>query len=366
MEPLGIGIVGTGNIAGGYARDIPTHPHIRLVAATDVDPARSAAFGEAHGCRIHASLDGLLADPAVDIVVNLTVHHAHVEVSKRALEAGRHVYSEKPMALTSSEARALITTAEDHGVRLGCAPATFLGEAQQTAAAWIRDGRLGAIRAVYADVSHGRIETWHPSPEPFFDVGVLVDVAVYPLTLVTTMVGRATSVRAWGWDLVADRVTVAGTPFRIGSPDLVIVAVDLDGGAVLRLTGSFYVGRPAKHRGGLEFHGDAASLALGNFQDFNAAVEVGPYGGDYAPVPFVREPFAGIAWGRGVADLAAAISEARPHRASAEQAAHVVDILAAAQASMADDGRRIEVTSTFPSPPLMPWATLPEAESVGG
>ena len=360
MEPLGIGIVGTGNIAGGYARNIPTHPQIRLVAATDIDPARAAAFGEAHGCRIHASLDDLLADPAVDIVVNLTVHHAHVEVTRRALEAGRHVYSEKPMALASTEARDLIATAERHGVRLGCAPATFLGEAQQTAAAWIRDDRLGTIRAVYADVSHGRIETWHPSPEGFYDVGVLVDVAVYPLTLVTTMVGRATSVRAWGWDLLRDRVTIAGTPFRIGSPDLIVAAVELDGGAVLRLTASFYVGRPTKHRGGLEFHGDAASLALGNFQDFNAAVEVGPYDGDYAPVPYVREPFDGIAWGRGVADLASAIAENRPHRASAEQAAHVVDILEAARASMAADGRPVDVESTFPRPALMPWATLPD------
>ena len=99
MDPLGIGIVGTGNIAGGYARDIPTHPSIRLVAATDLDPERRAAFGEAHGCRVHGSLDDLLADPEVDIVANLTVHGAHFEVTRRALEAGKHVYSEKPMAL---------------------------------------------------------------------------------------------------------------------------------------------------------------------------------------------------------------------------------------------------------------------------
>ena len=209
-------------------------------------PAKAAAFGEAHGCRIHASLDDLLADPAVDIVVNLTVQQAHHEVTKRALEAGQHVYSEKPMALRPDEARELIDVAARRGVRLACAPATFLGEAQQTAAAWIRDGRLGPIRAVYADVSHGRIETWHPAPQGFFDVGVLVDVAVYPLTLVTTMVGPRASVRAWGWDLMPDRVTVDGTPFRIGRPDLIVAAVELDGGAVLRLTASSTsAGRPS-------------------------------------------------------------------------------------------------------------------------
>jgi predicted dehydrogenase len=356
MNPLGIGIVGTGNIAGGYARNILTHPEIRLVAATDIDPVRATAFAAAHGCRVHASLDELLADEAVDVVVNLTVHHAHYEVTKHALEAGRHVYSEKPMALRSAEARELIALAADRGLRLGCSPATFLGEAQQTAAAWIRDGRLGTVRAIYADVSWGRIETWHPAPAAFFDVGVMWDVAVYPLTLATTMVGRARTVRAWGWSLRPDRVAIDGTPFRIGSPDLILAAVELDGGAVLRLTASFYVGRPVKQRGALEFHGDAGSLALGSFQDFNATVEAGPYDGSYAPLPYVRPPFAGIAWAPGLADMAAAIAEGRPHRASAEQAAHVVDILEAAAASMAAEGRPIEVTSTFAAPRLMPWA----------
>ncbi|MDX6585527.1 MAG: hypothetical protein QOI10_4711, partial [Solirubrobacterales bacterium] len=359
-NPLGIGIVGTGNIAGGYARDALTHPEVRLVAATDLDPARAIAFAAEHGCRAHASLDDLLADDEVDIVVNLTVHHAHYEVTKRALEAGRHVYSEKPLALRSSEARELVELATSRSLRLGCSPSTFLGEAQQTAAALIRSGRLGPVRAVYADVNWGRIETWHPAPAPFFDVGVMVDVGVYPLTLVTTMLGAARSVRAWGWDLKPDRVTIDGTPFRIGSPDLIVAAIELDGGAVVRLTASFYVGRPAKATGSIEFHGDDASLSLGNFQEFDATVEVGPYGKEFEPVALVRPGYRGTAWARGVAEMAAAISEGRPHRASAEQAAHVVEILEGAAASMAADGRRIEITSTFASPPLMPWAETAE------
>ena len=197
MTPLGLGIVGTGNIAGAYARDILTHPQIRLAAAADLDAGRAVAFGAEHGCRIHQSLDDLLADPSVDIVVNLTVHHAHYEVTKRALQAGRHVYSEKPLALRSKEAHELVALAASRGMRLGCSPSTFLGEAQQTAAALIRDGRLGPVRAVYAEVNWGRIETWHPTPIPFFDVGVMVDVGVYPLTLVTAILGPARSVRAW-------------------------------------------------------------------------------------------------------------------------------------------------------------------------
>ena len=164
------------------------------------------------------------------------------------------------------------------GLRLGCSPSTFLGEAQQTAAAWIRDDRLGPVRAIYAEVNWGRIETWHPAPAPFYDVGALVDVAVYPLTLATAMIGPARSVRAWGWELSPDRVTLDGTPFRIGSPDFILAAVELEGGTVLRLTASFYVGRPAKDTAAMEFHGDLGSLALGSFQEFNATIEAGPYG----------------------------------------------------------------------------------------
>jgi predicted dehydrogenase len=356
VTPLGLGIVGTGNIAGAYARDILTHPQIRLAAATDLDAGKAAAFGAEHGCAVHESLDELLTDPTVDIVVNLTVHQAHYDVTKRALEAGRHVYSEKPMALRSSEGQELVALAASRGLRLGCSPSTFLGEAQQTAAALIRDGRLGPVRAVYAEVNWGRIETWHPAPAAFFDVGVMFDVGVYPLTLVTSMLGPARSVRAWGWDLKPERTTLDGTPFRIGSPDLIVAAVELDGGAVLRLTCSFYVGRPAKATGSIEFHGDDASLALGSFQEFDATVEVGPYGESYEPVAPVRQPFRGTAWARGVADMADAIAEGRPHRASAEQAAHVVEILEAASTSIADGGRRVDTTTSFSPPPLMPWA----------
>jgi predicted dehydrogenase len=355
--PLGLGFVGTGNIAGRYATDVLTHPEIRLIAATDLDLDRATLFGAEHGCRTYSTLDELLADDEVDIVVNLTVHQAHYEVTKRALEAGRHVYSEKPLALRSTDAAELVALAHDRGLRLGCSPATFLGEAQQTAAALIRDGRLGTVRAVYADVSWGRIESWHPAPAPFYEVGPLVDVGVYPLTLVTTMLGPARTVRASGWTLKPERLTLEGSPFRVDSPDFILATLELDGGAVMRLTATFYVGRPTRSQGSLEFHGDDGSLALGSFQVFDATVEVGPFGGEYESVPLVRPPFPGTAWARGVAEMAAAIGEGRPHRASAEQAAHVVDILEAARQSMSDGGRAVPITSMFSPPELMPWAT---------
>jgi predicted dehydrogenase len=362
-HPLRVGIAGCGNIAGPYAKSLAAHDEVRLVAATDVDPARTAALAAEHGCRAHDTLEALLADPDVELVLNLTVHHAHYAVTKQALEAGRHVYSEKPMALEAAEAHELVALAHRLGVRLACAPSTFLGEAQQTAGAIIRGGELGTVRAVYADVNWGRIETWHPAPIPFYDVGVLVDVGVYPLTIATAFLGPAVAIEARGWELMPDRVTTGGEPYHIGSPDLIIAAVELAGGAVMRLTGSFYVGRPIREPGRLEFHGDAGSLALSSFQDFDAAVERGPVGGAFEPAPYVREPYHGIAWGRGVADLARSISDGRPQRVTGEHAAHVVDILSTARRSM-HERRRIEIKSTFEPPALMDWAVAEVPGSV--
>jgi predicted dehydrogenase len=354
-HPLRVGIVGCGNIAGPYAKSIAAHDEIELVAATDVDPGRAATFAAEHGCRAHTTLEALLGDPEVELVVNLTVHHAHYAVTKQALDAGKHVYSEKPMALEAAEAQELVALARDRGVRLACAPSTFLGEAQQTAGAIIGAGELGTVRAIYADVNWGRIESWHPAPVPFYDVGVLVDVGVYPLTIATALLGPAVAIEARGWELMPERVTTSGERYHIGSPDLIIAAVELSGGAVMRLTGSFYVGRPIREPGRLEFHGDDASLALSSFQDFDATVERGAAGGAFEPAPYVREPYHGIDWGRGVADLARAIAEGRPQRVTGEHAAHVVDILSSARRSMRDK-RRIEITSTFEPPALMDWA----------
>jgi predicted dehydrogenase len=252
----------------------------------------------------------------------------------------------------------LLALADDRGVRLGCSPSTFLGEAQQTTAAIVRGERLGPVRAVYAEVNHGRIERWHPAPVPFYEVGVMVDVGVYPLTLATSMLGPARSVRAWSWELMADRVTLDGTPFRIGSPDLIVAAVELGNGAVMRLTTSFYVGRPARQTASMEFHGDRGTLVLGSFQDFDASVEMGETAGELENVPLVRPPGRGTAWGRGVADMAAAILEERPHRATGEQAAHIVDILAAITESRAGDGRKVAIPSTFRLPELVDWETF--------
>lgn len=351
-----VGIVGCGNIAGPYARDIATKPSLELVAFTDLDPARAKALAEIHGGRAVPGVDDVLE--LADLIVNLTVQQAHADVTRQALQAGRHVHSEKPLALSSAEAHGLMDLARERGVRLGCSPFTLMGEAQQTAWKLLREGRTGTPRAVYAEVNWGSIETWHPAPAPFYAVGALVDVGVYPLTIVTATLGPARRVQSFGRVLKPDRVTRDGTRFRITTPDFAVTMLELEGGVVVRLTTSFYVAQQAKNYAALEFHGDEGSVFLGHHSEFGAPVEFAAYGehGGYRAVPLVRPGPAQVDWSRAVEDMAAAIAEDRPHRATGEQAAHIVDILMAAKDSAAHGGRAVDVTSSFAPPAPMPWA----------
>lgn len=351
--PVGVAIAGCGNIAGRYAQQMRGYPGIALRGVTDVDVPRAEAFAAEHECRAYPSLDDLLADDAVAIVVNLATHHAHYAISKRALQAGKHVYSEKPLALTTAEARELVALARERGLRLGGSPATFMGEAQQTVWKAIREGVTGPVRVVYAEVNWNRLETWHPSPGAFYAVGPLFDVGVYPLTLMTTFFGPARRVWAYGKVVYPDRPTKDGGSFHIDTPDFVVAIVELEGGVIVRLTTNFYVGRHGKQKG-IEIHGDAGSLYIASFQDFNAAVEFAEFNKEYRPAPYVKEPYPGTEWARGIFDLVEAIAEDRPHRATGDQAAHVVEILNAITTSM-ERGAPVDVTSTFPQPAPMPW-----------
>lgn len=347
-----LAIVGTGNIAAGYLTDLRTYPDIEVVGGYDADPARSAAFGAAHHLPIYGSLDELLADDGVDVVVNLTPLSAHVPVTTAALRAGRHVFSEKPLAPTSAQARELVELAASRGLRLGCAPFTYLGEAIQTAWKLVRDDAVGPVKLVYAEVNHDRIETWHPAPQGPYRAGPLFDVGVYSLTALTAMLGPARRVWAYGTVLKPDRVTLSGEMFSPQAPDFSVVVLELAGGATVRLTANFYVGAGTR-QGGIELHGERGSVHIADWTNFDSEIRAGL---PPAPVPLVRDPYPGIPWGRGIAEFVSAMNEGRPHRCSAEHAAHIVDILNAAAASQ-QSGTPVDVTSSFPPPLPMPWAT---------
>jgi predicted dehydrogenase len=355
-QPLAVAIVGCGNIAGPYAQTLLAHPNLILRGATSAHLKRAEDFVATYGGRVYPSLDALLEDDEVDLVVNLTVHYAHAEVIRRCLSAGKDVYSEKPLALTSEEARDLVELAEQKGRRLSCAPMTIMGEAQQTAWKIIREGRLGTVRLVYAEVNWARIESWHPAPAPFYEVGALFDVGVYPLTILTTIFGPAQRVVGFSKLLFPDRVTKEGLPFHITTPDFVVSVIEFANGVVARLTTNFYVGHHGKQHG-IEFHGDRGSLYLSDWQQFNAAVEFAEFDGVYEAVPYVKEPYQGIEWICGVLDMAEAIRDERPQRVTGVQAAHVVEILCAIKTSF-EEGQAVEIRSTFLQPRPMDWALL--------
>ena len=164
-DRLRFAIVGCGNISGPYGETARAYPSVEIAGATDIDRALSAAFVERFGGIDYPSLDALLADPTIDAVVNLTSHGIHAQVTAAALEAGKHVHSEKPMAGSYAEARGLVELADANGVRLSCSPITFMGDAQEAAWSLLASGAIGTVRVVYAEANWGRIESWHPRPD---------------------------------------------------------------------------------------------------------------------------------------------------------------------------------------------------------
>ncbi len=354
---LGVALAGCGHVAAAYVRQLRNHPGLHLIGVAGRGPDRARSFAVEHGLRAYGSLAEMLVDPAVDLVVNLTSHTAHAGITEQCLRAGRHVYSEKPLAMDYGTARRLVALARRRGLRLGCAPSTFLGEAHQTAGKIVRSGRIGPIRVIYAEANHGRIEWYHPAPEPFFAVGPLWDVGVYPLTAITALFGPVVSARGWGRVVLSHRAAEGGRKFRIASPDFVVAWLELASGPVVRLTANFYVDRDRSKGGGsLEYHGDDGRIFTGDFQLFDAVVECATGREPYAPMPPLRAPFAGVEFGRGVAEMVEAIHAGRPHRAAGEHAAHVVEVVGALQRSTATAGATVRVRSKFVPPAPMPWA----------
>ena len=206
---------------------------------------------------------------------------------------------------------------------------------------------------VYAEVNWDRIESWHPDPRELYAVGPMVDVAVYPITILTAIFGPARRVQAFATTLERDRRLLDGTAFQPGAPDFIVALVELEDDVLVRVTASFYVG--AGQQRGLELHGDTGSLWMPSWGEADSRVELQQRKGEYEPVELVREPFPGIDWSRPLVDLAEAVEQGRPHRATGEHAAHVVEILNAVEQA-AEEGGSVDVSSTFERPEPMAWA----------
>lgn len=361
-EPLRVAVVGCGQIAQQYAKSLLTRPEkVRLVGAYDVIAERTQEFADEHGGRAYGSYDALLGDDEIQLVLNLTIQQEHATVTQQALDAGRHVHSEKPLACSREEGQRLLRLADEKGLRLSCAPFTFLGEAQQTFIKSAQEGSIGKVLVAYSEMNWGAIERRNPRPVPFYQQGAgpLLDVGVYALTVLTAALGPVKRVMGFAHIVQPDRVVGSGPDqgqrFRVETPDQVVGGLEFECGTVGRITASFRTGQ-SRQANGTEFHAEGGSLFLASNTSFNAAVErCDPDSDQWAPVPYVKEPFNGIEWGRAAFDLVDSLYTGTPQHCTGRQAYHVLDVCLSILES-AEQGRAIEVASRFDVPPLMPWA----------
>lgn len=350
-QPVGVGIVGCGRIAGLYAASLATKPEkARLIGGCDAVPDRAEQLMRQHGGRAFETYEQMLDDPAVQIVVNLTVQQAHAGVTEAALRAGRHVHSEKPLATTREDARSLLELAEQSGLRLTCSPFTFMGEAQRILIDAAQAHAVGRPLVAYAEMNHGPIERWNPRPIPFLQPGAgpLLDVGIYAVTILTAALGSVGRVTGFG-HIVQPRRTIRtgpdqGKTFTVTTPDQVVAGLEFTSGAVGRVTASFRSGR-SKQANGIEIHGERGTLFLPSCFEFNAEVEQFDHEeGAWSVIPHQTQPFAGLEWGRAVFDLADALREGRSPQSEADRAYHVLDVCLSILES-AEQGQRLEVQS---------------------
>ncbi|BDZ47094.1 hypothetical protein GCM10025866_30030 [Naasia aerilata] len=216
--PVGVGLIGAGNISDQYLGTLTRLPDVRVLFVADIDEARAAAQAEKYGVEGSGSVDELLAVEDIEIVVNLTIPAAHAEVGMRVLAAGKNVWSEKPLALDRESGRALLDEAQRRGLRVSCAPDTFLGPGLQTVRRAVDDGEIGRPLTGLTLFQTGGPERWHPSPDFFYarGGGPLFDMGPYYLTTLIQVFGPVKSV--YGLGSTSHETRTIGSGPRAGRP----------------------------------------------------------------------------------------------------------------------------------------------------
>jgi predicted dehydrogenase len=341
---LRVGVVGCGVIAARYVEGSAAFAHWRPVACADLDPAAAAAFAERHALQ-QRSVDGLIAAADVDLVLNLTPPQAHEAIVRAALEAGKHVYTEKPLAATATAARGLVTEAEQRGLRLGCAPDTFLGAAYVAGRRLIEDGAIGRPLGAAATMLVGGPDSWHPNAEMFYRAGggPLLDIAPYYLTAIVSLLGPVASVAGFAETPTAERTLGAGVrageTITVEVPTHAATVLRLASGALATMTVSFEAS--GQYLSNLVVHGSMASLLLPDANAFGGEVLVRRGGADSEAVSYESRE-AQETRGLGIEELAQALAAGRAHSADGRLALHVLEI-AEAVVRAAEDGRVVDV-----------------------
>jgi predicted dehydrogenase len=361
-----IGIVGCGNISEAYLRLASVFRNVRIVAVADIVPAAARARAAQFSVRA-MTVDELLKDDEIDAVVNLTIPDVHYDVSKSILSAGKHVYTEKPLALNARDANKLVKEADRRKLKLGSAPDTFLGAGYQTARKLIDGGAIGKVVGGTATVmSHG-MEHWHPNPGFFFrpGAGPIFDVGVYYITALVSLLGAVKSVAAMASMGSKTRLVTADGPMKgkkikVTTPTNINAILSFAGGAQITLAASWDVWKHG-HANPIELYGVDGSMLVPDPNFFAGTIATSERGGDLVEIDTADAPFGKANWPwngtptranyrmLGVADLIDAAARNREPRCSGRMAAHVVETMEAILAS-SEKGAFVTLKSSVERP----------------
>ncbi len=333
MNKVKVGIIGCGNISGIYMKNLTSmfDDIIEVVACADLIPERSQAKAQEFGIPKSCTVEELLADPDIQIVVNLTNPEAHAEVAIKVLKSGKHMYSEKPLAVTRDDGRKIIDIARENKLLVGNAPDTFLGGGIQTCIKLIDDGWIGRPIGAAAFMLCPGHESWHPDPEFYYKAGggPMFDMGPYYLTALIAMMGPVERVTGSTQITFTERIITSqpkyGKKIEVEVPTHVAGILDFECGAMATITTSFDVWASQLPR--IEVYGSEGTLIAPDPNTFGGPVLIKRKNADeWKEIPLTHG-FSVNSRGIGVADMVYAILEGRANRASGELAYHVLDIM---------------------------------------
>ncbi|MDQ0321958.1 putative dehydrogenase [Pararhizobium capsulatum DSM 1112] len=345
MRRIGIGIIGCGNISDAYLKAAPKFPVLDIIGVADINPAAADAKAATYGVT-SMDIDNLLADPCIEIVLNLTTPQHHVPVGLQTVANGKHVYSEKPLATTLADAERLVAAAREKGVRVGCAPDTFLGGSHQTARKLIDQGAIGTVVAGTAFMQVAGHELWHPNPDFYYQPGggPMLDMGPYYLTCLVNLLGPVKAVTGHAKSSYATRTIGsgprAGETVTVEVPTHISGLIDFENGAAISITTSFDVWKHEHNH--IELYGTTGSMIVSDPNQFQGDIKTSIRKGDWV----VAEQTHGYGDGNyrilGLADMAQAIVSGREHRANLDLSLHVLEIMESVILS-AETGQRIDL-----------------------
>jgi len=356
-----VGVIGCGTISGAYLKNMGASPHLTVVACADQVRERAQARAKEFGVPQACTSEELLRSDEVELVVNLTVPLAHADISVAALRAGKHVFTEKPLATTRDDGRRILDAAASSGLKVACAPDTFLGAGIQTCLRLIAQGELGEPLAGSAFMLNRGPENWHPNPGFFYEAGggPLLDIGPYYVTTLVCLLGAVRRVTGMARILyptrTADRGPRAGETFKVSTPTFVAALIEFENGAQVALVNSFGIwGHDLPN---MQLYCSKGILSVPDPNYFGGPVKVRPNEDESVwrevPLLYHHTEGPGNFRGLGVIEMALAIGSGDQPRAAGDLAYHVLDVMESIEESYTT-GRHVEVRSRCRLPSLLP------------